>query len=27
LEYYIRNEGLMVKEMSEGGSDSEKEAT
>lgn len=24
LEYYIRNEGLMVKEMSEGGSDSEK---
>ena len=27
LEYYIRNEGLMVKEMSEGGGDSEKEAT
>ena len=25
LEYYIRNEGLMVKEMSEGGGDSEKE--
>ena len=24
LEYYIRNEGLMVKEMSEGGGDSEK---
>lgn len=27
LEYYIRNEGLMVKEMSEGGGDSEKEET
>ena len=27
LEYYIRNEGLMVKEMNEGGGDSEKEAT
>ena len=27
LEYYIRNEGLMVKAMSEGGGDSEKEAT
>ena len=25
LEYYIRNEGLMVKEMNEGGGDSEKE--
>ena len=27
LEYYIRNEGLMVKEMNEGGGDSEKETT
>ena len=27
LEYYIRKEGLMVKEMSEGGGDSEKEET
>lgn len=27
LEYYIRNEGLIVKEMIEGGGDSEKEAT
>ena len=27
LEYYIRNEGLMVKEMYEGGGDSEKETT
>ena len=27
LEYYIRNEGLMVKKMNEGGGDSEKETT
>ena len=27
LEYYIRNEGLIVKEMNDGGGDSEKEAT
>ena len=27
LEYYIRNEGLMVKRMNEGGGDSEKETT
>ena len=27
LEYYIRNEGLMVKEMYEGGGDPEKETT
>ena len=27
LEYYIRNEGLVVKEMNEGGGDSEKETT
>ena len=27
LEYYIRNEGLMVKGMNEGGGDSEKETT
>ena len=27
LEYYIRNEGLIVKEMNEGGGDSEKETT
>jgi hypothetical protein len=27
LEYYIRNEGLMVKEMNEGGGYSEKETT
>ena len=26
LEYYVRNEGLMVKEIDEGGGDSEKEA-
>ena len=27
LEYYIRNEGLMVKGRNEGGGDSEKETT
>ena len=27
LEYYIRNEGLVVKEMNEGGGDSEKETS
>ena len=27
LEYYIRNEGLIVKEMNDGGGDSEKETT
>ena len=27
LEYYIRNEGLMINEIDEGGGDSEKETT